>query len=110
MCRRSNGFFLPEMLLSLSAWLIIAMVFFPLIMGVINRSIQLHQEYDGTQLLYETLQKAKKEERVPVHELIKINQTVYEVYQESVNDGSLEVCVKYEDILEHEYKKCEIFE
>ncbi|QED48616.1 type II secretion system protein [Cytobacillus dafuensis] len=110
MCRRNNGFFLVEMLLSLSAWLVIAMVFFPLIMGLINRTIQLHQEYDGTQLLYETLQTAKKEQRVPVHEIIKINQTVYEVYQDSVRSGRLEVCVKYEDILKNEYKKCEIFE
>ncbi|MBU8879366.1 phosphatase [Bacillus sp. FJAT-29790] len=111
MWRKNNGFFLAEVLLSLSAWLIIAGVIFPLIINVVNQSVQLRRDFAGTQALYEILQEAKMEGTRPVNKSLIIDRTVYEIVQET-HDGYalMEVCVKYEDILRKAYKKCEVFE
>ncbi|MEH7124511.1 type II secretion system protein [Bacillus sp. JJ1773] len=111
MLRKNKGFFLPEMLLTLSAWIVIATIFIPLIMNLIDQSVQLRQEFDSAQALYETLLKAQKEGWLPQTELITINQTVYEIYEgtSGVNAGQ-EVCIKYENVFKKLQTKCEIFE
>lgn len=110
MLEKNEGFFLPEMLLSLSAWLIIASVFFPLVMNVVNQSVHLQQEFDGTKALYEALLKAEIEGVQPRSEWITINHTVYELYQEtSGSHAGLEVCIKYENVSKKQQKKCEIY-
>lgn len=111
MWRRNDGFFLAELLLTLSAWLVIASVFFPLIIDAVNKSMQLRQEYNALQLLYENLIEAKKEGVYPNIGTRMIDRTSYEMALEtSEKEALVEVCIKYEDILRNSYKKCEIFE
>ncbi|MEH7390451.1 type II secretion system protein [Bacillus sp. JJ1503] len=111
MLRKNKGFFLPEMLLTLSAWLVIATIFIPLIMNLIDQSVQLRQEFDSTQALYETLLKAQKEGLQPQTELITINQTVFAIYEgTSGGNAGQEVCIKYENVFKKLRTKCEIFQ
>ncbi|KAB2338501.1 type II secretion system protein [Cytobacillus depressus] len=111
MWKKNKGFFLPEMLLTLTAWLLIASIFFPLIMNLVNHSIRLQQDYEGTKVLYEALLQAKKEDRAPFSELIALNRTVYEISQEaSGNRNGVEVCVKYVDVFKNDQQKCEKYE
>lgn len=107
MLQRNNGFFLPEMLLTLSAWLVIAAVFFPLVMNIVKQSVGLQQEFEGTRLLYEALLSAKIEGVHPVSETITVNQTVYNI---SLESAGVEVCIQYENVFNIEQKKCEVFE
>lgn len=111
MWRKNNGFFLAEVLLSLSAWLVIASIIFPLIIRAVNQSEQLHQEYEGTKLLYETLIKARKDGVLPNIDEIIINRTVYQIgYELDEGHAKMEVCVQYEDLFQKTYKKCELYE
>lgn len=111
MLKKSNGFFLTELLLSLTAWLLIAGVVFPLIMKARNQSIQVEQEYVADNLLYERLITAKKEGFLPVHEVFTINQTKYEINQQSTDgQAKMEVCIQYVDVFQRANKKCENFE
>ncbi|WNS74215.1 hypothetical protein RRV45_14990 [Bacillus sp. DTU_2020_1000418_1_SI_GHA_SEK_038] len=111
MLQKNEGFFLPEMLLTLSAWLVSTTIFIPLIMNLMDQSVQLRQEFDSTKALYETLLKAQKEDLQPQSELITINQTVYEIYEgTSGGNAEQEVCVKYEDVFKKLQTKCEIYE
>lgn len=111
MWRKNNGFFLAEVMLSLSAWLVIATILFPLIINVVNQSLQGQQEYEGTKLLYETLIKAKKEGVFPNIESIKIDRTVYQViYEPYGGQEKMEVCVQYEDLIQNTFEKCDLFE
>lgn len=111
MLKKNDGYFLAELLLTLTAWIIIAGVIFPLIMKVMNQSIQAEQEYAAEKLLYEGLITAKKEGFLPVHETITINQTEYEMKQQSIDGQAImEVCIQYVDIFQRTNNKCEIFE
>ncbi len=111
MLKKSNGYFLAELLLTLAAWLIIAGVIFPLIMKTMKQSIQAEQENVAVKLLYEGLITAKKEGVLSVHDTLTINQTEYEMKQESMNGKAvMEVCIRYVDVFQKEKKLCEILE
>ncbi|WP_066293549.1 type II secretion system protein [Bacillus sp. FJAT-29937] len=111
MLQKNKGFFLPEMLLTLSAWLVIATIFIPLIMNLVDQSVQLRQEFDSTNALYETLLKAQKEGVLPQTQMMTINQTVYEIYEgTSGGNAGQEVCIKYENVFKKLQSKCEIYE
>ncbi|MBY0122407.1 phosphatase [Bacillus sp. S/N-304-OC-R1] len=111
MWRRNDGFFLPELILSLSAWLLIAGIFFPLVMNIVNQSLQLKQEFEVSRLLYEELIRAKKEGVLPVSHSLLVNGTQYTISLDSSGGNTgVEVCIKYENVFKTEQKKCEIFE
>lgn len=111
MWRKNSGFFLAELMLTLSAWLVIATILYPLIINVVNQSLQEKQAYEGTKLLYETLIKAKKEGVIPHSESIKIDRTVYQVnYEPYSGQEKMEVCIQYEDLLQNTFEKCDLFE
>jgi len=111
MFKKNEGYFLVELLLALTAWLMIAGVLFPLMIKALNHSVQTDQQYTATKLLYEKLIIAKKEGVIPTYEVFIIGETEYEFLPE-LNEwqGGMEVCIKYEDIFQKEYKKCEYFE
>lgn len=109
MWRRNDGFLMAELLLSLSAWLIIAGVFFPLVMRAVDQSRQVEQDFAGTLLLYEALQKAVIEEQPPPDRVVKKGNTVYELFSKE-GSAQTEVCLRYEGIFNQTYEKCEVFE
>lgn len=110
MLQKNKGYFLTELLLSLTAWLIIAGVIFPLIMKVMNNIISAEQEYVAEKLLYEGLIVAKKNGFFPVQETISTHQTNYEITHELlVGEAVLEVCIQYVDVYQRANKKCEFF-
>lgn len=111
MWRKTDGFFLPEMLLSLSAWLMIAGVFFPLIMKLVNQSVGLKQGFEGSRLLYEELLRTKKEGVLPASDSFLVNGTEYVISIESSGgNAGVEVCIKYENVFKNEEEICEIFQ
>ncbi|MBT2687075.1 phosphatase [Bacillus sp. ISL-47] len=108
MWRKNDGFLMAELLLSLSAWVIVAGVFFPLIIKAVEHSVEMKQDFESTQLLYEKLQQSVVEGYSPSSESIKRGQIVYEIF---LKEGSelTEVCVKYEDIFKKANEKCEVY-
>ncbi|WP_264738538.1 phosphatase [Cytobacillus firmus] len=109
MWRRNEGFFLAELLLSLSGMLLAAGIVFPLIIKAIEHSEEVKQDYESTQLLYESLQQSASEGRFPDGKTMKRNQTVYEIFPK-VNQGFMEVCIRYENVRDRTKEKCEVFQ
>ncbi|MCS0786744.1 phosphatase [Cytobacillus firmus] len=109
MWRRNEGFFLAELLLSLSGMLLAAGVMFPLVIKAIEHSEEVKQDYESTQLLYESLQQAASEGSYPEGKTIKKNQTVYEIVPME-NQGFMEVCIRYENVRDRSKEKCEVFQ
>lgn len=110
MWRRNDGFFLAELLITLSAWLVIASVFFPLIIQAVNQSLLVKQEFLAAEILYESLIDAKKNAVYPPIETIVVDQTVFEIFQKGNGESAnMEVCIKYEDLLQRPYETCETF-
>lgn len=110
MWRKNDGFFLAELLLTLSAWLVIASVLFPLIIQAVNHSTKVRQEFFAVKTLYESLIDAKKNAVYPATESIVVHQTVYEIFHNGKGEtANMEVCIKYEDLFQQSYEKCETF-
>ncbi|WP_436372901.1 phosphatase [Cytobacillus sp. BC1816] len=109
MWRRNEGFFLAELLLSLSGILLAAGIMFPLVIKAIEHSEEVKQDYKSTQLLYESLQQAASEGHYPEGKTIIKNQTVYEIFPIE-NQGFMEVCIRYENVRDRPEEKCEVFQ
>ncbi|KML46068.1 hypothetical protein [Cytobacillus firmus] len=109
MWRRNEGFFLAELLLSLSGMLLAAGIIFPLVIKALVHSEEVKQDYESTQLLYESLMEAASEGSFPEGETIKKNQTVYQIFLKE-NQGFMEVCIRYENVRDNTKEKCEVFQ
>ncbi|EWG10666.1 hypothetical protein [Cytobacillus firmus] len=109
MWRKNKGFFLAELLLSLSGMLLAAGIMFPLIIKALEHSEEVKQDFESTQLLYESLLEAASEGSFPEGETMKKNQTVYKIFPKE-NQGVMEVCIRYESVRDSTKEKCEVFQ
>jgi competence protein ComGE len=92
---KNDGFFLLELLLSLSAWFMMSMFFMPLLMELSHQSQQLVRDKKAVQFLFEELQANLTEDRTTSNYSIYHNGTEYKIYWIQSSDiGQKEVCVK----------------
>jgi competence protein ComGE len=95
---KNDGFFLLELLLSLSAWFMLGMFFIPLLMDLSNQSQQLVRDKKAVQLLFEELQANLTEDRTNSNYSLFHNGREYKVYwNQSSSIGQKEVCVSVEE-------------
>jgi competence protein ComGE len=97
MLRNNKGFFLLELLLSLSALLLLGLFLLPLLMDLRDQSRQLEIENKAQQLIYEELQ-AKLIGNLPFANYTFIqNKVEYKIiWGDLAVAGQKEVCVKVE--------------
>jgi competence protein ComGE len=109
MLRRSDGYFLAEMLLSLSAWLVVTSVLLPGLVHLRDQTAALQVENTAIHLLYDELERAV-EEGVPAEpRSIELNGINYEIHWGG-EMSRIEVCVEYQDERSKRYKKCKMAE
>ena len=95
---KNDGFFLLELLLSLSAWFMLGMFFMPLLMELSNQSQHLVRDKKAVQFLFEELQGNLTEDRTNSNYSIFHNGTEYKIYwKQSSGFGQKEVCVKVDE-------------
>jgi competence protein ComGE len=95
MLSKNEGFFLLELLLSLSALLMLCLFFMPLLMDVSNQSHRLASEKKAKQLVFEELQANLLEDRTSHNYSKFLNGTEYKIYwNQSPVNGQKEVCVE----------------
>jgi competence protein ComGE len=109
MLRRNEGFFLLELLLSLSTWLIALGILLPYMIHITNQSLTLELEKTATHLLYDELEKMKVEGITATNKTVTRNGVTYEV-KSRASGGALEVCVLFKDHKQTNFEKCKIFE
>lgn len=105
MLRRNDGYFLAELFLSLSTWLLLTGFLLPLVMLVWEQASQLQLENTATHLLYDELERHIAEGVASGSKTIQLNGTAYEV-RWSGETSEIEVCVEYKDGKSILYKKC----
>lgn len=111
MLLKNDGFFMAELLLSLSAWLIATSVLLPLTLVVIGQSVQLSQEADATYLLYDRLQQMKFQPEPLANSSIEKAGTNFVITTNRKNSGSnVEVCVEFDGFLRKETSICALAE
>ncbi|MCL6573681.1 MAG: hypothetical protein K6T88_18700 [Bacillus sp. (in: Bacteria)] len=97
MLRNNNGFFLLELLLSLSALLMVSLFLLPLLMDLREGSQQLEVENKAQKLMYEELQAKLLDNRFFTNYTFIENKVEYQIiWGDSVMNDQKEVCVKVE--------------
>ncbi|MCQ6273717.1 hypothetical protein JMM81_01835 [Bacillus sp. V3B] len=96
---KNNGFYMAELLLSLSGWMLIACILVPMFIQLNKQSIQLQERSDALHILYEYLQTIVVENSDREDTIITRGNKQYEiVWQEAAVDGKTEVVISYEDV------------
>jgi competence protein ComGE len=98
MLLKNDGYFLLELLLSLSAWFMLGLYFLPLMIDLTNQSRQLEVINKANLLLFEELH-AKLIEENPISSYVIFDNGVeYQIYWRELSVPSQkEVCVKVEN-------------
>src|SRR5687767_6054011 len=96
MFRKNDGFFLVELLLSLSTWLIALGFLLPYIIQVTSQLEGLELEKTATHILYDELEKMKVDGSTGSNISVTRNGVIYEV-ETSESEAGLEVCISYKD-------------
>ena len=109
MFQKNDGFFLVELLLSLSTWMIALGFLLPFVIQVTNQSEGLELEKTATHILYDELEKMKVEGNIGSNKSVTRNGVIYEV-EKRVSETVLEVCISYKDSSQTDCEKCQIFE
>jgi competence protein ComGE len=105
--KKNDGFFLTELLLSLSAWLIATTTLLPLAIFLIGQSIDLRHGADALHLLYERLHEMKLGIASTETVVVERNGAVfhYKMLQHDP-EAVMEVCVEYDGYFSEKISKC----
>lgn len=97
MLQSNKGFFLLELLLSLSALLMLSLYLLPILMEIRHQSMQLEIENTSRKIMYEELQAKLIDGQTFIGYTIIRNKVEYKIiWNETGALGQKEVCVKVE--------------
>jgi hypothetical protein len=97
MLSNNKGFFLLELLLSLSAWFMLGMFFFPLLVDLSNQSLQLEVDKMAKKLLFNELHANLIDNQAFSSYTLVQNGVEYKLHwRESEVPNQKEVCVEIE--------------
>ncbi|WP_174734144.1 hypothetical protein [Mesobacillus harenae] len=104
---RSNGFFLAELLLSLTAFFLAVSFLLPLVLHVKTQSLTVRQEAAAVHLLYEQLQAARLDNSLEGRWETTREGIQYTVLVSSIDGGiAQEVCVQFDGFNNKQIQKC----
>lgn len=91
--RKNNGFFLLELLLSLTAWFLLCLILIPLLTDLSRQSKQLEVEKKAHQLLYEELEEKLNSAPIFTNYSIIYRGIEYKISWNDVPSPQKELCV-----------------
>ncbi|MEK3991165.1 MULTISPECIES: competence type IV pilus minor pilin ComGE [Robertmurraya] len=106
MLYKTNGFFLVELLLSLSIWLVITLFLLPMFIQVSKQSLNTQYSREASKLLYDSLQEAMFTGLFIDQLTVERKGKSFTVTKEVSKN---EVCVKYENAFKKEVLLCDSF-
>lgn len=96
---KNNGYFLCDLLISLSGWILIASVIVPMMIGLNKQSVELKEKSDAVHILYEYMQTVVVENPERTNFSVTKNDKEYEVVWQGKKDGvKSEVSIRYENV------------
>ena len=97
--KNEKGFYMAELIISLSGWLLISGVLVPIFIQVNKQSIEIQEKSEALHILYEYMQTVTIENPVKENKILSGNHTHYEiVWEMEQRDGKREVSIRYENV------------
>jgi hypothetical protein len=99
MLSKNKGYYLFELILSLSGWILIASMMVPMLIQFNKQSVQIQERSEAVHILYEYVQEVLIEnpERASFS-VIKNNKSYDIVWYGETEGRKSEVCIRYEDV------------
>lgn len=105
MLRNGKGFMLPEILLSFSIWIMIALFLIPAYIHLLKQIEQIDRDLTAYQLLFEYLQEVRMNINQQEDKVLMKKGVEYELIW--INEK--EVCLDFEDVFDQKRQICEIY-
>lgn len=106
MLYKTNGFFLIELLLSLSIWMVLTLFLLPMFIQVSKQSLNTQYSREASKILYDSLQEVVFTGAIKDHLTVQRKGKLFTVTEEASKN---EVCVRYENSFEKEVLICDNF-
>ncbi|WP_371321645.1 competence type IV pilus minor pilin ComGE [Robertmurraya korlensis] len=103
---KTNGFFLVELLLSLSVWLVLTLFLLPMFIQVSKQSLNTQYSREASKILYDSLQEVMFTGSIKDQLTIQRKGKSYTVTKEVTKN---EVCVSYDNSFKKEVLICDNF-
>jgi competence protein ComGE len=97
MLRKTDGFFLSEILLSLSIWFLITLFLLPLLIYLRDQSIKEQLKNTALHLVYDELERKIDEGIIDQNRIVTLNGNSFEI-KWTDDTSQTEVCVEYKDV------------
>lgn len=111
MFRKDSGFFLLELLMSLSAWLMLSLFLIPELIFLRDQSKKMQMERISLQILYEELwSKEAGNTSFSNYTVVKGDTQFHILWNEASTNGQKEVCVHFEEVVPGKNNVCEFFQ
>lgn len=99
MLLKNKGYYLLELILSLSGWILIISFFVPMLIGYHKQSIQIQEKSQAVQILYQYIEKVIIEDPARENFSLTKNNKRYDIVWFGNREGiKSEVCIRYEDV------------
>ncbi|MEK4147347.1 hypothetical protein NST02_09795 [Robertmurraya sp. FSL W8-0741] len=109
MLKGCRGFFLAELFLSLTVWMLMCLTLLPLYLHVSKQSLDIQKEISATHLMYEVLQHYLQDGFMESGIIHRENES-FRIHWETGLNSPIKVCIKYENSFAEEREKCERLE
>jgi competence protein ComGE len=97
--KNEQGFYMAELIISLSGWLLISGILVPLFIQVDKQSIEIQEKSEALHILYEYMQAVTIEDPVKENIIISGDYTQYEIVWGMEQEyGEKEVSIRYENV------------
>ncbi len=106
MLYKTNGFFLVELLLSLSIWLVLTLFLLPMFIQVSKQSLNTQYSREASKILYDSLQESMFTGVIKDHLTVQRKGRSFTLIKEVSKN---EVCVSYENAYKEEVLLCDSF-
>jgi competence protein ComGE len=99
MLSKNKGYYLLELILSLSGWILIASIMVPMMIQFNKQSVQIQEKSEALHVLYEYVQEVLIENPERENFSVIKNNKSYDIIWFGEKEGrKSEVCIRYEDV------------
>src|SRR3954452_21270544 len=97
--KNEKGFYMAELIISLSGWLLISGVLVPIFIQVNKQSIQIQEKSEALHILYEYMQTVTLENPKKENKVFTVDGTHYEIeWDEEIENENRKVSISYENV------------
>jgi competence protein ComGE len=96
-----------DLLLSLSAWMLVASAILPMVIELMVDSVNEKNKFAATTILYAKLHEQLIQNQLPIYQIIVVKGKLYEIIPSA---DLKEVCIQFEDKNQDKKRVCEFWE